>query len=1255
MKKHNVFLLLLFTIAAAALPYKAKTQCCPLYADFKWTINGDGYTATFTNESAGESISSAWTFGDGATSTAENPVHTYPGDGDYVVRLKVTDACNVQITKEKVIHIVGGSPTSLWLSFEGPTLVANCQKVIFSANTVGGVPPYVYTWSMGDDYCAPDCALGNCSGPNEFTTSDPTIEASFTTLDDYSFNNVCVTVTDANGSTDEGCIPVKVKSLVYLPEINVIAEKSCGGDYYGLGTQVLFTPDIDPLNAFEYPTDYFWDYGDGSTYLDNFDGGGYGIHTYTYQSGVTYPKKYTVKLTITDPYGSMQVTKDIWVCDPNNSGGNNNCALAIQSSPDAKTVSMDYSNSGGVKTFYLVNEPPFQCFPTPVQYKWTLNMTNCGLANPIINQATHVLGLYIGPSFELNLPSTWWNEITGGLKPWGCVSLQVNRVDNNNNGCSDGCPYAFNPCIAYVKPDELIISDVEVSGSCQDFELTAQVSGGGWKLDEPYLYKEYSWKAFDSKNPDQEIDILDDVFSPPGSNNLVKNKKKVDLDHPYFEQFGPTQVPEFMLRLTVTDFANNIVESNKLVQIDPFRLHLKENYNRCPGVASTFSDQPLVTGGSGGPYTYSWWPVSPMHPENPVFTAPQSGQATYSVTVTDDHGCSLSQTTTITATPLLPLNLLPFDRTCASGPGKAIGPNTSNLGGSGSYTYQWSPTTYLSNPNVRNPLVQNMPAGQSQVYTLTITDKFGGCTVSGTTTVISYFNNLFVDIAGPTSVCYGKAITLEAQGLVDPKTSFSWTTTNPHIPLPLPTSSVLNLSELTNSYPGTYNYKVRLTNNGTGCFVEDDVNVVVGNNWEHKGYVSTIKTAIAGSSVPVWQAYSDNRITSGVDVTSSLASVTSTWAPLPVTDIENNGGNIHALIPKNAKFIPTVQNPFTVMTVTDNQTTCTNDYKSIRYLIVDAKPDIWVSTDKPSICTGDEVCFNIVFDLHLSNYATSLLPPTVKAHYTFKPPFPNTGNQPQKTGDIELHLVNQLGLYKATLCESDYFQYEALEGGSHRPYFFGVSVSSNTITFDLYDIEDSASSIWINVRQSASWPALSTCTFPSGYFYTIDLGLNPCQYGTTMYSGYIRQLVAGKYIELHPDAGIEIYAISPAGEGHHLFINECITPQFAPPVSEESNSLVAPNNPGAVEGVMLDVYPNPFSGRVNIRYNVEGDNNVNATLNLLDFTGKLIQVIRKENEISPGYYEMEYDGGSLPPGVYLYQLIIEDKGQITKKAVKIGF
>ncbi len=1225
-------------------------QCPTLpYCTFDYSIGNDGFTVHFDGEvGCGNNLTISWNFGDGGVLTGNaDPVHVYPEDGVYVVKMTVSlpaPNASCTYTHEETITIAGGSPTSLWLDFEGPSLVADCQQVVFSANTVGGVPPYTYTWSMGDDYCSPNCALGNCSDPSEFTTSNPDVHASYHTLQNSSIDNVCVTVTDAMGSTDYDCIQVKVKPFVHLPEIKVVAEKSCGGDYYGLGTQILFTPDIDPISAFEYPTDYYWDFGDGNTYVDNFDGGGYAIHHYTYNSNITYPKKYTVKLTITDPYGSMQATKDIWVCNPNGpggGGGNNDCKLVIESNPDAKTVTMDYVYGPGTQSssevFSLANEPHL-CFPLPVKYKWTLKMTDCGM-NTILNQVTTVCGLNTGPGFLLDLPSACWQQLTNDKKPWGCVSLQVNRVDNNNNNCADGCLYAYNPCIAYVLPDELDVSEIEVSGSCRTFDLTAHITGGGWKLNQTYPYKDYLWKAYDVKNPDQEIDILQDI------NQGVKDKKRVNVDHPYFDSFGPDQQLEFIVQLTVTDYANNTVESKRLISLNPFRLHLKPGYTRCPGVTSQFSDKPLATGGSDGPYTFTWSPAS-LSGENPSFTAPQSGQATYSVTVTDGPGCSLSKTTTVSVSPLA-FSLVPVVGTCSSGTGQSIGPNSSNLGGSGSYTYQWSPVTYLSNPNIRNPFVQNMPAGQSQVYTLTVTDQFGGCTLSRSTTVFSYVNNLFVNIPNDNTVCYGTAVTLTADGLVDPKTTFSWTTNNPHVPLPLPNSPTLPLSELINSYPGTYNYKVRLKNNATGCYVEDDINFTVKDNWTHKGYQSIVKTAIAGTSVSVWQPYSDNRILSGVDVTSSLANVSTTWAPLPVTDIENNSGNIHALIPKNAKFIPTVQNPFTVMKVTDNKPGgCTKEFKSIRYIIIDAKPDMWISADKPSICVNGKMCFDIVFDLHLSNYETSLLPQSVKVHYKFGPPSPNTGGQSPKEGDIELKLVNHLGLYKATLCESNYFQEPTL-GHPYQPYKLEVNLVNSSITFDLYDIDYSGSPIWIKVFEPANKPALTTC-IPSGYFSSIDLGQNLC----TLYTGYQRQLVSGSYIELHPEGGVDIYAVDP-GTGHHLYINDCIDPQAMPP-GEDRNAIESGFDE-ATQGIMLDVYPNPFTGKVNIRYAVEGDKRVNATLNLLDFTGRLVEVIRKENESAPGYYEIEHDGGSLPPGVYLYQLIIEDKGQITKKAVKIGF
>jgi hypothetical protein len=60
-----------------------------------FTFQCSGFrTITFTNTSSGDDIplSYVWDFGDGSpTSTATNPVHTFPGDGPYIVMLTTTD------------------------------------------------------------------------------------------------------------------------------------------------------------------------------------------------------------------------------------------------------------------------------------------------------------------------------------------------------------------------------------------------------------------------------------------------------------------------------------------------------------------------------------------------------------------------------------------------------------------------------------------------------------------------------------------------------------------------------------------------------------------------------------------------------------------------------------------------------------------------------------------------------------------------------------------------------------------------------------------------------------------------------------------------------------------------------------------------------------------------------------------------------------------------------------------------------------
>lgn len=62
------------------------------------------YDASY--DPAGAGLSSwAWDFGDGATSTQENPTHRYAADGDYTVRLTVTTTDGRTAATSQVVHV----------------------------------------------------------------------------------------------------------------------------------------------------------------------------------------------------------------------------------------------------------------------------------------------------------------------------------------------------------------------------------------------------------------------------------------------------------------------------------------------------------------------------------------------------------------------------------------------------------------------------------------------------------------------------------------------------------------------------------------------------------------------------------------------------------------------------------------------------------------------------------------------------------------------------------------------------------------------------------------------------------------------------------------------------------------------------------------------------------------------------------------------------------------------------------------------
>ena len=88
-----------------AMPAGDFNPCCADEAAFTIAPLGD-YSWSFTDQSTGAS-GWLWDFGDGNTSTEENPVHTYAVNGSYTVCLTITGECDTPTTCQAVSVTVG--------------------------------------------------------------------------------------------------------------------------------------------------------------------------------------------------------------------------------------------------------------------------------------------------------------------------------------------------------------------------------------------------------------------------------------------------------------------------------------------------------------------------------------------------------------------------------------------------------------------------------------------------------------------------------------------------------------------------------------------------------------------------------------------------------------------------------------------------------------------------------------------------------------------------------------------------------------------------------------------------------------------------------------------------------------------------------------------------------------------------------------------------------------------------------------------
>ncbi|MCF8294807.1 MAG: choice-of-anchor D domain-containing protein [Bacteroidales bacterium] len=126
-----------------------------------------GDTFQFTDLSTGNPTSWLWDFGDGTTSTTQNPTHVYQNAGIYSVSLLVSNGSSSDtLIMNNYITVISTLELS-YLKTDNQCFGENNGAINLSVS--GGIPPYTFAWSTG---AATEDAVGLSAGLYSFTVSD---------------------------------------------------------------------------------------------------------------------------------------------------------------------------------------------------------------------------------------------------------------------------------------------------------------------------------------------------------------------------------------------------------------------------------------------------------------------------------------------------------------------------------------------------------------------------------------------------------------------------------------------------------------------------------------------------------------------------------------------------------------------------------------------------------------------------------------------------------------------------------------------------------------------------------------------------------------------------------------------------------------------------------------------------------------------------------------------------------------------------
>ena len=233
-----------------------------------------------------------WDFGDGSTSTAQNPIHTYATAGTYSVTLTVTDDDDLTATVTQSVVVTSGNLPPVVEAGDDLT-GSEGAPIVFSGSYTdsGDTGEHTIAWTFGD-------------GAEASGTLTPAH-----TYADNGIYTATLTVTDALGGSSSDTLTVTVENAP-----PVISGFTLPTDPVALGATVTATATFTEAGTADTHT-ATWAWGDGTTTTGTVAAGSVSA-TRTYASAGVY----LVALTVTDSDGASDtVSSDTYIVvyDPN--------------------------------------------------------------------------------------------------------------------------------------------------------------------------------------------------------------------------------------------------------------------------------------------------------------------------------------------------------------------------------------------------------------------------------------------------------------------------------------------------------------------------------------------------------------------------------------------------------------------------------------------------------------------------------------------------------------------------------------------------------------------------------------------------------------------------------------------------------------------------------------------------------------------------------------------------------------------------